>query len=70
MDEYEDAYLKAEAFISSPPKELYVLEIKPQKPLQTTILGSSEQSIVADYKHGFELGMQFINEHKIQAYLQ
>lgn len=63
FEEHEGAYFKAENFIRSPPPEVNVLEIKPEKLLQTTVLGSSEKSIIHDYKHGFELGMKFLKEH-------
>lgn len=70
VDEYKDAYLKAEAFIQAPPPEVNVLEIKPIEPLQTAILGSSEQSMSADYKQGFTLGMKFLHERRLDKYLQ
>lgn len=63
LDKHEAAYLQAEQFISSPPDEVKVLELKPQRPLLTKVLGSSKQEIVADYKHGFEVGQSFLNSY-------
>lgn len=57
---HESAYQQAEAFIQQPPKQVKIIEIKPERPLATRVLGSSHQSIVADYKYGFAMGKQFL----------
>lgn len=60
FEEHESAYLKAEEFINSPPENTHVIQIKPQRPLKTTVLGSTEKNIISDYKHGLEQGMEFL----------
>ena len=64
MDKHEDAYVKTERFIQSPPDDEKVYEIKPLRPLKSKVLGSSKQDIIDDYKHGFKLGKQFANAFK------
>jgi len=64
LDRHETAYLQAEDFIRQPPKGVKVFEIKPQRPLATKVLGSSQQDIISDYKYGFELGRRFLESTK------
>ena len=63
-DKHEAAYQQAEAFIQQPPEQVKVIEIKPERPLATKVLGSSNQSIIADYKYGFAMGQQFLENQK------
>lgn len=57
---HENSYLQAEQFIQSPPDDVVLFEIKPERELESKVLGSSQQAILSDYKHGFELGTRFI----------
>lgn len=60
LDKHETTYRKAERFIKRPPKGVSVITLKPQKPLETKVLGSTKQNITDDYKHGLEVGRAFI----------
>lgn len=63
LDQHEAAYRHTEQFINNPPKGVKVLEIKPKRALLSKVLGSSKSDIIADYKHGFELGQKFLQAH-------
>ncbi|MBU2917922.1 patatin family protein [Psychrosphaera sp. F3M07] len=63
LDKHETTYRQAEQFIQTPPIGVKVMAIRPTKPLKTKVLGSSQQEIIHDYKHGLELGKAFIEQH-------
>ena len=69
LDKHEETYLNAERFIHSPPSKVTVFEIKPHQTLASKVLGSSKQDIISDYKHGFELGLEFMSKEAEQLQL-
>jgi len=60
LDKHESAYNTAEMFIQRPPSSVNIIEIKPQKPLATKVLGSTPEAITSDYKYGLAMGKAFI----------
>ncbi|MBW8190505.1 patatin-like phospholipase family protein [Neiella marina] len=64
LKQHQSACEQAEHFISQPPAQVTVFEIKPEIALRTKVLGSSHDDIVADYKQGFSIGMRFIKTHQ------
>lgn len=60
IEQHETAYANAETFIQAPPKDVKVTEIVPSRPLQTKVLGSTQEQILADYKLGLSVGHRFL----------
>ncbi|MFT5808007.1 MAG: putative patatin/cPLA2 family phospholipase [Moritella dasanensis] len=57
---HENAYSEAIDFIQTPPEDAKIIEIAPPQPLASRILGSSDEALAADYKMGYEMGIQFL----------
>lgn len=58
---HENAYNEALDFIHTPPEDAQVIEIAPPQPLASRILGSDDAALTADYKMGYEMGLQFLS---------
>lgn len=63
FEQHAQSYSQAEQFIQHPPEGVDVVEIKPQRPLHTKVLGSSQTAITADYRHGLQVGQKFLSNH-------
>lgn len=61
------AYEEANLFISRPPSGVRVMELRPQRKLLTKTLGSTQDEMIADYKHGLFIGAEFLRQHGISV---
>lgn len=57
---HETTYRATQQFIEKPPGKLRILEIYPQKPLKSMVLGSRIPALLGDYKTGRQCGRYFL----------
>lgn len=56
IEQHENAFEKALQFIRCPPTELEIIQIAPDKPLQSSLFGSRSSALLADYGNGLRAG--------------
>ncbi|MEQ3530806.1 patatin family protein [Pseudoalteromonas sp. XMcav11-Q] len=59
---YQSRYADAVNFMNSPPEDVNIIQIAPNRPLESMILGSSPETLKCDYKLGFELGLKAVDK--------
>ena len=65
---HENAYNDAIKFIHTPPEDAQIIEIAPPQKLASSLLGSSDQALIADYKMGYEMGTAFLASQSAQQF--
>lgn len=70
LDKHSTSYQKTDEFMRSPPNEVSILEVAPERELRTKVLGSSKEDIIADYKHGMKVGQKFLQRYGEQLLAQ
>ena len=65
---HENAYNDAIKFIHTPPEDAKIIEISPPQKLASSLLGSSDQALIADYKMGYEMGTAFLESQSAQQF--
>lgn len=58
---HENAYQKTLSFIENPPKGVEVIQIYPEQPLASGLVGSNENSLNDDYELGIKAGLYFLS---------
>lgn len=58
---HENAYQKSLNFIENPPKGIEVIQIYPEQPLASGVVGSSDDSLNEDYDLGIKAGLGFLS---------
>ncbi len=54
-------YSLTQQFLTAPPDDCFVVQIHPQYPLQSSLLLSDREALLADYELGLKAGNNFIN---------
>jgi predicted patatin/cPLA2 family phospholipase len=54
-------YALTQDFLHSPPDDCFIVQIKPDKPLQSSSLMSSKEDLLHDYQVGLDAGYRFID---------
>ncbi|GAB2994633.1 patatin-like phospholipase family protein [Psychrosphaera aestuarii] len=65
LEVHEASYAKAQSMIQNPPKGVNVVEVTPARPLQSKVLGSTKEALIADYKMGLKAGHDFLIQHNL-----
>lgn len=67
LERHESAYDESIKFMLNPPRDLKIVEIAPDAPLESSIFGSAAEAMMADYNNGCRAGESALNElHKRQ----
>ncbi len=59
---YQERYADALAFMNTPPEGVNIIQIAPNRPLESMVLGSTAQNLNQDYELGYQLGTRAV-EH-------
>ncbi|WP_234398822.1 patatin-like phospholipase family protein [Pseudoalteromonas sp. T1lg88] len=59
---YQRRYAEAVDFINAPPEGVNIVQIAPNRPLHSMVLGSDPATLQDDYRLGFELGMDAVQK--------
>ena len=59
--EHEESYRKNQAFLASPPDDVTIYEIHPNKALDSKLIGSPIDALERDYELGLKSGRYFLN---------
>jgi predicted patatin/cPLA2 family phospholipase len=60
---HESAYKKTLRFIEQPPEGIEIIQIFPEQPLASGLVGSSDSALNDDYQLGVNAGLAFIKQH-------
>ncbi|MCL1132728.1 DUF6363 domain-containing protein [Shewanella sairae] len=60
---HEYAYRDALRFIDSPPSDVEIIQIFPQQPLKSKLIGSRKLALQSDYLQGKKAGSDFIKQY-------
>lgn len=61
-ERYQGGYAQAVDFMERPPEGVNVLQVAPDRPLQSMVLGSNPETLREDYKLGFEIGLKAVDQ--------
>ena len=62
---HEHAYRDSLRFINSPPSDLEIIQIFPEKNLKSRLIGSKKVALQSDYQLGKQAGLAFIKQHAV-----
>lgn len=62
---HETEYQRAQNFMDKPPEDVEIVQIYPQKPLASGLVGSSCQDLNQDYIHGVKVGLAFLQHQAL-----
>lgn len=60
---HENAYQATLNFIKRPPSDVEIVQIFPQQPLESKLVGSKADSLEHDYALGFQAGLEFLTHN-------
>jgi len=63
---HENAYQKTLNFLAKPPKGIEIIQIFPEQPLGSSLVGSSDVALNDDYQLGIQAGSMFLNQYSKQ----
>ena len=61
---HENAYQATIDFIEQPPSDLEIVQIYPEQPLESKLVGSNLDSLETDYELGFKAGLKFLKHNE------
>lgn len=61
LAEHEKNYTNTQAFLNSPPDDVTIYEIHPEKILCSKMLGSNQKELDSDYQLGYQSGQYFLS---------
>lgn len=61
---HENAYEATLNFIKRPPSDVEIVQIFPEQPLESKLVGSKPDSLEHDYSLGFQAGLGFLQRHE------
>ncbi|MGR6874711.1 patatin-like phospholipase family protein [Pseudomonas sp. HK3] len=61
---HENAYQATLNFIKRPPSDVEIVQIFPQQPLESKLVGSKADSLEQDYSLGFQAGLEFLKHNE------
>ncbi|GMQ46437.1 alpha/beta fold hydrolase [Vibrio sp. 10N] len=57
---HEESYRQTQRFLASPPDDVEIYEISPDRALLSSVIGSTKKQLDSDYMHGVRLGRLFV----------
>ncbi|GAL25979.1 lysophospholipase L2 [Vibrio variabilis] len=57
---HEESYRQTQRFLASPPDDVEIYEISPDRTLHSSVIGSTKKQLDSDYMHGVRLGRLFV----------
>ena len=60
---HENAYQKTLSFMANPPKDIEIIQVYPEQPLASGLVGSSDDALNDDYQLGIKAGSMFLNQY-------
>lgn len=64
---HENAYQQTLDFMAQPPTDVEIVQIHPQQPLTSRLVGSRPKSLETDYALGFQAGLAFMQQDASNA---
>lgn len=61
---HENAYQATLNFIKHPPSDVEIIQVYPEQPLKSKLVGSHSESLENDYALGFQAGLEFLKHHE------
>ncbi len=59
---HENAYQKTLRFLAKPPKDIEIIQVYPEQPLASALVGSSDDALIDDYQLGIKVGSIFLKQ--------
>ncbi len=66
LTHHENSYQRTIEFIANPPQGIDIIQIFPQQPLSSGLIGSRKESIHEDYRAGIKSGLEFLSKTRTE----
>lgn len=62
IKDHANIYNRANELMQNPPKDIEIIQIAPEEPLESSIAHQTTKGLIQDYRYGLELGIDLVNQ--------